>query len=274
MKTILLEGRSLLLFGILAATASAVEVVVETPGSCTRKTGFVISEIMCKPATTNTLEFVEIYNSNPFEEEIGGCRIEGEIDFTFPEGTMLAGRSYLVIAKDATAFQQAYGLSGVQVFQYGAADGSNSLGSSGSLVMINSSNGRILEIDCDNEAPWPVAADGAGHSIVLARPSYGENDPHGWEMSDQVGGSPGTGETYGEAALRNVVINEVLARASQPQLDTIELYNHSNASVDLSGCKLSDDAATSKFTIPCGTVIAARGFVIFNETQLGEVVSF
>jgi len=40
----------------------------------------VISEIMYKPASstnTNSLEFVEIYNSNPFYEDISGWRLSG-----------------------------------------------------------------------------------------------------------------------------------------------------------------------------------------------------
>ncbi|VGO11732.1 hypothetical protein PDESU_00278 [Pontiella desulfatans] len=261
--------KTLCVSGLLAGSVMAAEVVVEQPGACTRKTGFVISEIMYRPATTNALEFVEVYNSNPFEEEIGGYRLKGEIDFTFPEGTLLAGQSYLVVAKDATAFQLEYGVSGVQLFEYGETNGGNSLGSSGTLRLVNSCNGTVLEIDYDNDAPWPVAADGAGHSLVLARPSYGENDPHAWEASDQIGGSPGTGETYGDEALRHVVINEILAHTDDPQLDTIELYNHSNASVDLSGCTLFDEATTNKFTIPGGTTIAARGFAVFDQVQMG-----
>ncbi|MDF7799580.1 lamin tail domain-containing protein [Pontiellaceae bacterium B1224] len=269
MRPVSLWIKSICLAWAMTGISGAAEVVVESPGACTRKTGFVITEIMYKPAATNALEFIEVYNSNPFEEEIGEYQFKGEIDFTFPDGTMLAGESYLVVAKDVTAFQQEYSLSGVQIFEYGETNGGNSLASSGNLRLINSSGGTILEIDYDNEAPWPVAANGAGHSLVLARPSYGENDPQAWEASDQAGGSPGSGETYGEPALRNVVINEILAHTDDPQLDTIELYNHSNASVDLSGCTLSDDVTTNKFTIPDGTVLAARGFAIFDQVQMG-----
>ena len=115
MRYFLLLVRSVCILGVLAGLAMAAEVVVEPPGACTRKTGFVISEIMYRPATTNALEFIEVYNSNPFEEEIGDYRISGEIDFTFSSGTMLAGQSYLVVAKDAAAFQKEYSLSGVQL---------------------------------------------------------------------------------------------------------------------------------------------------------------
>ena len=245
--------------------------VLEPAGPCTRKTGFVISEIMHTPddADGANTEFVEIYNSNPFEEELSGSRLSGEIDFTFPDGTFLAGQAYLIVAKDASAFQSRYNLSGVTVYEYGEADGGNSLGKSGLLRLRNNCDAIILEVDYDNDAPWPMGAEDTGHSLVLARPSYGENNPQAWSVSDVSGGSPGTADSYSGAALRRVCINEILAHTDDPQLDTIELYNHSNASVDLSGCILSDDPSTNRFVIPDGTVIPARGYVIFDQSQLG-----
>jgi hypothetical protein len=65
------------------------------------------------------------------------------------------------------------------------------------------------------------------------------------------------------------VINEFLAHTDLPQLDYVELYNHGNTEVDLSGYTLSDDRDTNKFRIPNGTKIAPRGFLVFDETQLG-----
>ncbi len=49
----------------------------------------------------------------------------------------------------------------------------------------------------------------------------------------------------------------------------IELYNHSNQTNDISGCILTDDPATNKFVLPPGTFVAPRGFISFNQTQLG-----
>ena len=54
-----------------------------------------------------------------------------------------------------------------------------------------------------------------------------------------------------------------------PALDFVELYNRGNLPLDISGCFLSDDPDANKFTIPPGTIIPARGFVSYNETQLG-----
>ncbi len=68
--------------------------------------------------------------------------------------------------------------------------------------------------------------------------------------------------------MRNVVINEILPHSENvavPQF--IELYNHSAASVDISGCILTDDVTTNKFVVPAGTTIPAAGFVSFTQAQ-------
>jgi hypothetical protein len=54
----------------------------------------------------------------------------------------------------------------------------------------------LLTVPYSNVYPWPVAADGTGHSIVLANPTYGEGDPRAWDISDTVGGSPGQMDAF------------------------------------------------------------------------------
>ena len=128
----------------------------------------------------------------------------------------------------------------------------------------------LLTVPYTDVYPWPVAADGTGHSIVLANPTYGEGDPRAWDISDQVGGSPGQMDTVHPSPLRNVVINEILPHSENPAVPQfIELYNHSTNSVDVSGCILTDDPATNKFVIPSGTVIGPAGFVSFTQSQFG-----
>src|SRR6185436_744315 len=51
--------------------------------------------------------------------------------------------------------------------------------------------------------------------------------------------------------------------------DWIELYNHSNTPVDLSGAWLSDNPTNNIYRIPDGTVIPARGFLTWDQNQLG-----
>src|SRR5439155_6034153 len=245
---------------------------IEPAGPSSRTPPFVITEIMYKPfpstnASGGSLEFVEIYNSNPFFEEISRFRLSGDIDYTFPSNSFVQGGQYIVVARDPAALQGYYNLSGVPVF----GPYTNSLKGSSTVRLRNNSDGIALEVKYSNDPPWPVAADSTGHSLVLARPSYGEADPRAWAISDQVGGSPGRFDGYTALPQRNVLINEFLAHTEDPMLpDFIELYNHANQAVDISGCMLSDTKPTNHtFIIPQGTMIPARGFISFDETVMG-----
>ncbi len=251
---------------VSGAVVGTPSVNFETLGPSSRKTGLVISEIMYHPTNRldgKNLEFIELFNSNPFYEDISGLRISGEVDFTFPANTIMPGGSFLVIAKVPADVESVYGIANVM------GPYTNSLASSGTIRLRSQIEAIYLEIPYNNNPPWPVAADGAGHSLVLARPSYGEANPRAWDISDQVGGSPGGYDGYRPSPLRSVVINEFLAHTDPPLLDYIELYNHANQAVDIGGCVLTDDPATNRFVIPSPTVIPARGFVSFTETTLG-----
>ena len=63
----------------------------EPLGPSSRKTGLVISELMYNPrvvTTTNeSLEFIELYNSSAWPENISGCSITGSVYYVFPPNT-------------------------------------------------------------------------------------------------------------------------------------------------------------------------------------------
>ena len=245
----------------------------EPPGPCSRRTPLAITEIMYHPAERadgRSTEFVEVFNSNPFPEEIGGFRLSGDISYSFPPGTFIRGGEFLVVARDPADFQAAYSNFAGVVF--GPYD-NNLPNTAGTLRLRNELDAVLIEIDYDSRHAWPAAADGAGHSLVLARPTWGEGNVKAWGQSDVIGGSPGTADGVRFEPQRNVLINEFLANTDPPALDYIELHNHSPSAVDLSGCWLSDDPATNKFRIPPGTVIGPTGFVFFTGTTLGFSLS-
>ena len=250
---------------------SSIALPFEPLGPSSRRGAMVISEMMIAPPAewggTNSMEFVEIYNSGLITEDLTGHRFSGEIDYTFPDGTMLAPGEFLVIARDPAAASEYYGVTCL-----GPYDGK--LSNSGGLLRLrNELDGILLEVEYNDQVPWPVAAFGTGHSLVLSHPSYGENDARAWSISDQVGGSPGTFEGYSADPARSVVINEYLAHTDLPQVDYVELFNTGSVAVDLSGAWLSDELGTNKFRIPDGTSIPARGFLSFDQTQLGFALS-
>ena len=263
---------------VIGGTVGTVILPREPAGPSSRRTPFVITEIMYNPLPrpdSNSIEFIELYNSNPFPEEISNYRLSGDIDYTFPSNTFIPASTYVVIARNPALVQSVYTLSNVM------GPYTNALKGSGTIRLRNNSDGIILEIPYDSQPPWPTAADGAGHSLVLARPSYGEANPQAWDASDVVGGSPGGPDGLTVTPQRNVLINEFLAASETPFEDYIELYNHGNQPVSLAGCTLSDDPHTNKFTFAMNATIAARGFLTVYQSQFnfglssgGETIYF
>ncbi len=68
--------------------------------------------------------------------------------------------------------------------------------------------------------------------------------------------------------LTNVFINEILSHTDPPLEDALELFNASDAPLDVSGWWLSDDKDDlRKFRIPAGTILSPRGFAVLYEYQ-------
>jgi hypothetical protein len=136
------------------------------------------------------------------------------------------------------------------------------------IKVIDSGSETILDLEFKDSDPWPLSADGAGATLVLKDPTGTPlerlSKPYSWRGSVEPGGTPGTGESN----LRGVVINELLTHTDVPLSDTIELHNTTDSEVDLSGWYLSDSKQDLlKFQIPLGTILAAGGYVTFNESQ-------
>ena len=265
--------------GAAASVAYSVDARQFNPSS--RMGGLIISEIMYNPLDPDgvggidpaDLEFIEIFNSEAVPNDLSRYELTGEVDFVFPEGTVLSGRSYMVVAANPAAVESFYGITGVM----GPFTGQLSNGG-GTVRLRNQMNAILQDIQYSDSYPWPAEADGAGHSLVMMQPDYGEDSLHAWEASDYVNGNPGTYNITFDDDLANVVINEVLAHTDLPQIDFIELYNHSNSSVSIGGLTLSDDAdpndpAYLAYTIPGGTTIPARGRVVFDQNTLGFSLS-
>ncbi len=241
----------------------------EPLGPSSRATGVVFSEIMWKPAPrsdSNIVEFVEIFNSCPFFQDISGYTVAcADMNFTFPANTHIPGGAFYVLAASPQGIANVYGLTSNVFGPY-----NGSLKHAETLQLLDEQSNVLLTVPYTDAYPWPVAASGTGHSIVLANPSYGEGDPRAWAISDQAGGSPGGIDAFHPSPLRSVVINEILPHSENPAVPQfIELYNHSTNSVNVSGCILTDNPATNEFVIPAGTVIGPAGFVSFTQAQLG-----
>jgi hypothetical protein len=77
--------------------------------------------------------------------------------------------------------------------------------------------------------------------------------------------SPGAANWF---PLTNVFINEILTHTDLPLEDAVELWNISDASVNISGWYLSDSSRNlRKYRIPEGTILPPYGFAVFYEYQ-------
>lgn len=258
------------------ATASATVGVIypnrwqrsaEPLGVSNKRTPMIFSEIMPNPAVRldgRNVEFIELHNTNPWPEDLTGWRITGDVEFAFAPGTSIPAQGFLVVAAVPIDVQTVYGITGVLGPWTGVLSNNG-----GTLRLRRKNDSIVLDANWNDGPDWPAAADGAGHSLVLARPSFGESDVKAWSVSGVVGGSPGAAEVLPASAQDHVLINELLAH-STVGTDFIELYNSSPLSVDVSGCWLSDESALlGKFQIPAGTALGPRGRVSFTQTQMG-----
>lgn len=236
-------------------------------GVSSRRTRIVFSEVHYNTGPNGpggASEFIEVFNAGDVFEEMGGWSLVGGVSFQFPAGFRLGAGQFAVIAANPTALSAETGLTGI------LGPWTGSLNNSGDLIQLRDEQGALrLEMEYESGDPWPVAADGTGHSLILANPSYGEADPRAWSSSARRGGSPGNLDPLIPDPVEAISINEVLAHTDLPLLDYIELYNRSNVAVDLTGHVLTDNITTNRYRFPAGTVLAARGFLVLDEIQLG-----
>ena len=134
----------------------------------------VVSEIFYQPAgASEALEFIELENVSTGEIELGGVRFVAGIDFELAENTRLGAGDRLLLVRDVAAFEAEYG-AGLPVageFQNGTG-----LSNAGERITILAADGSVLrDFRYGDASPWPVAADGEGHSLVLVDQSTSDS---------------------------------------------------------------------------------------------------
>ena len=160
----------------------------------------VISELMYNPPSgSNHLEFIEIANPGALPVNLTRWQIDSGVAYAFPTNTVLpAGGALVVVSFDPNAasnsallasFRSVYGLSGDVPL----------LGPYAGLLDGSGEDLRLLrpdeppaeepayypmliedEVGYDDEAPWPLEADGLGASLERVLPAAWGDDPAGW----------------------------------------------------------------------------------------------
>jgi hypothetical protein len=142
------------------------------------------------------------------------------------------------------------------------------------LTLSQPLGGSLLSVSYQDLAPWPVAPDGFGFSVVPmnANSNPDPNSAMNWRASTASGGSPGSDDP--PPGLPSVRINEVLTASVLPDVDAIELFNPTASDANVGGWFLTDDPARpKKFRLPEDATIPAGGFALFDEADFNPVPS-
>ena len=224
-----------------------------------------ISEVMYHPSANAPLEFIELYNRGTEELNLNGVRLDGGIQFTFPDVVLPAGES-IVVAEDLAALLAEYGSGVHAVGQY-----TGDLNNSGDEIVLQLPapyDAAILRFAY--EATWDPVTDGGGRSLEIVNsdlPFTAWSSENSWKAGTVTGGTPGY-QAGSLPADDSIVINEILSHTDPPLQDAIELHNNGSQSVDLGGWFLSDSRQRpNHYRIPDGNSLVAGGYLVFTEQQ-------
>ena len=156
--------------------------------------GVVINEIHYDPdVKTELVEFVELYNTTPFDIDLTGWYFSNAVSYQFPAGSILPARGYIIVAQDP-AWIDAKWSSGRLVVPPSLIFGpfAGKLGNDGDNIELYNADDRIVDrVDYQLGFPWPTVGDavpenqpGSGHSIQLVNP-FVDNDLGGsWRSAN------------------------------------------------------------------------------------------
>ncbi|MEX2188301.1 MAG: lamin tail domain-containing protein [Pirellulales bacterium] len=230
----------------------------------------VFNEVMYNPLgdTDDSLEFVEFFNQLSVDMDVSNWTIEGGIDFTFPAGTIVPGRGYVVVAANPTALQAASGFAGALGPFSGRLDNDGE-----TLGLFDIDDRRMNSFEYDDHGDFPVGPDGGGPSLAKVDAFGASEDKLNWDVSSTIGGTPGVANTTGSNS--PLAINEV--PSSLDDNFWVEVANLGGMSVNLQGTVLATTLVATgelgaQYVFP-SQVLAAGQRAVVTEAQLGFSVA-
>ena len=202
-----------------------------------------ITEINYRPLEDGSenppYEFIEILNREEESIDLGGVSISGAISYTFMDGTLISPGEYIIVAKSALVYENM----GYQVYQWFSGQLSNE----GDVLVVSNSDGQVLmELEYDDQNPWPILPSLYSYSIEMNDVSDSPNNADNWRLSYDPNGTPG--RSGKRTLLHDLVINELTAKAGTYYADEygdysdwIEIFNKGDQHINLGGLYVTND---------------------------------
>lgn len=227
----------------------------------------VFNELMYNPAgnSDGMLEWVELHNQLSVNMDISDWKLEGGIQYIFPDKTVVEGHSYLVIAVDPLALTMDTGYDRA-LGPYGGR-----LNNSGDALRLVNNDGRLMDtLQFDDGGEWPVASDGSGATLMKIDEQTASTVSLNWTFSPQVGGSPGVENIVDIDSVSPVHLlsmNE-MGSSTAPEF-WVELQNDADVAIDVTGFELTATGESGgTYVFPAETMPAGSFRVVTNQ-ELG-----
>ena len=143
----------------------------------------IINEIQYHPLAGDS-EWIELHSLSGVDIDLSGWRLADAVDYTFPEGTKIAGHGWLVIAATPTATSLA-GLNPLGPW-------TGALNNAGETLTLLNRDGREMDsLTYSDSGDWPAGTDGSGATLARRNSESANPDVSSWAASADTGGTPG-----------------------------------------------------------------------------------
>ncbi len=207
-------------------------------------------------------EWIELKNLLGVDVDLSGWYFREGITFQFPEGTVIPGRGYLVVAS-APGHVSLNGVGALGPF-------TQVLDNGGERLELANRNGRVMDVlDYETTEPWPAGPDESGSTLASIRKWRVPNAPAHWTSSEQIGGTPGA-ENFPTGLPEPTLTFHEISGASDG-LFQVEITNRGSSPVLLDGVILRNSSSLAlDYVFPNGSGNLPPGaFVVVDETDLG-----
>jgi hypothetical protein len=170
-------------------TNSVAAVTVKYTGAAPDPQGVVVfNEMMTTPIVPDA-SYVELYNTSATTSfDLSNWRIQG-LDYTFPPGSIITNRQYLVVTKDRGAFAEAYG-AGAGFFDEYAGE----LQPAGEVLRLvrpaSETNQELVVNQVRFQAGYPWPGTGAGVSLQLVDSAQDNSRVANWAVGQSNATAP------------------------------------------------------------------------------------